>query len=106
MNDHDPKTCDLSLWVGPGCRYPTLEDMARDAMRWHDEAQAEKMACMKAEEDVRLLRSANFEMVRQRAWLMRKLNESDCERAALQARIDAGVRAVCQMIKKEAGGKS
>ena len=38
-------------------------------MRWHDEAQAEKMACMKAEEDVRLLRDAidNFRTAVQEA---------------------------------------
>ena len=37
---------DLIDWVGQGKRYATVADMARDAMRWHDEAQAEKMASM------------------------------------------------------------
>lgn len=40
----EPAIGDLSSWIGPGKRHATVEDMARDAMRWHDEAQAEKLA--------------------------------------------------------------
>ena len=43
---------DLADWIGPGKRYATVADMARDAMRWHDEAQAEKMHSMKLEEQI------------------------------------------------------
>lgn len=43
---HPDTLADLSEWIGPGKRYATAEDMARDAMRWHDEAQAEKMSRM------------------------------------------------------------
>jgi hypothetical protein len=43
-------------WIGPGKRYATVEDMARDAMRWHDEAQAEKLENMQLRKRVENLR--------------------------------------------------
>lgn len=53
-SDLGPMT--LADWVGPGKRYSTVEDMALDAMRWHDEAQALKMDLMKAQEETAIAR--------------------------------------------------
>lgn len=51
MSDSDEAIhLEFADWVGPGKRYATVADMARDAMRWRDEAQAEEMAAAELEE--------------------------------------------------------
>ncbi len=68
-------------WIGPGKRYATVEDMALDAMRWHDEAQAEKMHSMKVEEDLEKRADLERRTVEALA-LMEKASDVSCRAMA------------------------
>lgn len=47
---------ELREHVGKGRRYATVQDLVSDLWRWHDEAQAEKLAADKAERELEELR--------------------------------------------------
>ena len=87
--------CGLDPFKAPEQHAPSCPESLRG--RAEEEA---RTALQAARADIERLRHANVEMVRQRDWLLHKLNESDCERAALQARIDAGIRAAMDVLEE------